>query len=350
MRRAALVGLAALVLSGAAHAARSPSFVNLPSPLAPLSTAPPLGGGATSSSEGFRHRVDARTIVAVSVDPAGTPFAVHATQRLDVRVKGDYFFTIGAPLLDVEAAPGSASTPGLRSTAIIWAGFDPGRRLLVARATLVASQAAALLPLRIVSHRGQVTLVNTTGVTAGSFRADAVAAPLRTYLRLLKTQVDHGLPPSGTGAYVTGRPVAASVRVTVPLHVTGFVGRRKIDAVVGHRLVVAGGGPVHLSVVPVPPRALLAAPTTGLSGGQLLDRATQAALTLARMRQYQTFLGNPDPAGTSETSYTYRSAARPAPPAVAAAQKTERDWTTTVAALIGVLLVAAAAALIWSRS
>ena len=91
-------------------------------------------------SEGFRHRVAATTRSTVAVDPSGTPFAVHATQRLDVRVLGDYFFTIGAPLLDVAAAPGSASTPGLRATAILWAGFNPGTRVLIARATLDPAQ------------------------------------------------------------------------------------------------------------------------------------------------------------------------------------------------------------------
>ena len=87
------VALAALALA--------PHYVALPSGVAPLSLTPPLGNGATAANENVRHRVIARTTVRVSVTPDGTPFAVVATQRLDVRVLGDYFFTIGAPVRDV---------------------------------------------------------------------------------------------------------------------------------------------------------------------------------------------------------------------------------------------------------
>ena len=71
--------------------------------------------GAFSSSESTRHRVNAVTSVGISIDRSGTPFAITASQSLDVRVAGDYFFTIGAPLQDVAALPGSDSTPGLRA-------------------------------------------------------------------------------------------------------------------------------------------------------------------------------------------------------------------------------------------
>jgi len=107
---------------------------------------------------------------------------------------------------------------------------------------------------------------------------------------------------------------------------------------------------VRLTVTPVIPERLLNEPTSGLSGRQLLDRATRAALTLARMRQYQTFLGNPDPTGPNETTYIYRSAARPTPPPVAVVPATKRDWATTIAVAAGLLLAAAGALFVWSKS
>jgi hypothetical protein len=347
MKRFVLAVVIGLAAAASAHAA---SYVTLPSPLAPLSPSPPVGGGATATSEGLRHRVDAKTKVEVALDERGTPFAVYATQRLDVGVTGDYFFTIGAPLLDVEPAPGSASTPGLRASSILWTGFNPGRRTLIARATLDPAVASPSLPLRVEIAPDRVTLVNTTAVVAGSYTADALAPPLVSYLAQLRRQLERGQPPVSGGAYVTSKPTALAQRIVVPLHVTGTVGESKVDAVVERRLVVHGSGPVRLTVTPAIPRRLLYAPTTGVSGRQLLTRVTKAALTVARMRQYEAFLGNPDPSGHNVTRYVYRTAARPAPPPVAVAGGTQRDWASTIAVAAGLLLAAAGAAFAWSRS
>lgn len=350
MRGAALAALAALAFAAGAQAAPRGNYVTLPSPLAPLSPAPPLGGGATASSEGFRHTVAATTRVDVALDSSGAPFAVRATQRLDVGVLGDYFFTIGAPVLDVEAAPGSASTPGLRSTSILWTGFNPGRRTLIALASLDPAVAASTLPLRIEIASGRVTLVNTTGVTAGSYTAEALVPPLISYLAQLRNLVRRGLPPTSGGAYVTSTPTATGLRIVAPLHVVGTVGGRAMNAVVEGRLVVHGSGPVRLTVTPASPERLLNAGTAGRSGRQLLERVARAALTLARIRQYQTFLGNPDPTGPSRTTYVYRSATRPAPPPVAVVHAPQRGWVTTIAVAAGLLLAATAGLFAWSRS
>jgi hypothetical protein len=351
MRRLALAMVAGLAVAASAHAAPRANYVSLPSPLAPLSTSPPLSGGATAAAEGFRHRIAAKTTVDLALDRSGAPFAVTATQRLDVRVLGDYFFTIGAPVLDVEAAPGSASTPGLRSASILWAGFNPGRRTLIARATLDPAAAAPSLPLRIEVAPGRVKLVNTTGVTAGSYTADALRPPLARYLAQLERQIARGETPTSGGAYVTSRPIATALRIVVPLHVTGTVGSREVNAVVeGNALTVRGDGGVRLTVTPAVPQRLLSDPTGGQSGRRLLERASRATLTLARMRQYQTFLGNPDPSGSNETTYIYRSAAKPAPPPVAIVHVTQRDWSTTVAVVAGLLLAAAGGLFVWSRS
>jgi hypothetical protein len=268
-----------------------------------------------------------------------------------VRVLGDYFFTIGAPVLAVEAAPGSASTPGLRSASIVWAGFNPGRRALIARATLDAAIAGASLPLRIQASPGRVALVNATAVTAGSYSADALAPPLVRYLAQLKQQVTLGATPVSGGAYVTSKPVARAVRVVVPLHVTGTIGTHKVDVVVANgRLTVPADGAIRLAVTPLSPVGLLDEPTDGVSGRELLERATRISLTLARMHQYEAFLGNPDPTGPNTTTYAYRTAARPTAPPVAAVAAPGRDWATTFAVAAGLLLAAAGALFAWSKS
>ena len=141
------------------------------------------------------------------------------------------------------------------------------------------------------------------------------------------------------------------MRILVPLRVTGTIGTRKVDALVeGDQLTLRADGAARLTVTPATLGRLLDESTAGLSGRQLLERATRAALTLARLRQYRTYLGNPDPTGPNKTTYIYRNAARPAPPPVAANVPPDRDWATTIAVAAGLLLATAAALVVWSRS
>ncbi len=319
----------------------------LPSPLVPLSPSPPLEGGATSASEGVRHRIRSAIRVHVSVSQGGTPFAIAADQTLFVTVTGDYFFTIGAPLLDVQALPGSDATPGLRRRAIIWQGFNPGRRTLKARAQLDPAQAAPVLPLRIEVHGGATTFVNTTRVTAASYTADADPAPLAGYLSELRRAVAHGHPvPEGT-VTLTSAARPSHVQVTVPLRVSGTVGGRRVSATVTGRLTVPVRGLIDVSVEPqLPATGTLA----GLSGRAALARATTFVLTVARLRQVERFLGNPDPAGSSTTLYRYRSAV---PPRISVAVQPAvpgRNWTITVAVIAGALLAAGAGLAVWARA
>jgi hypothetical protein len=339
------VALIALAAAPAASAAQ-PRFAALPSPVAPLSQQPPLGGGALSSTERVRHRVDATTTVRVAVDAAGTPFAVTATQRLDVRVTGDYFFTIGAPATTAEAAPGSQSTPGLRANAIVWAGFVPGRRILAARATLDTNAVAQVLPLRI-ERRGSTTLLtNATGASVAAYTADATRAPLRAYVRALVRDVGRGVPPTGGGAYITTPPRQVRVRVVAPLMVRGTVGSTPVDELVTGTAVVHAVGPLHLTVEPAftPPRRQPA------SGRALLDLATRLTLTAARLRQYESFLGNPDPTGANRTTYVYRTAERPHVVATARSARHGHGWWTTLAVAAGLVVAAFAGLVVWARS
>jgi hypothetical protein len=347
MRAAFLVVGAALVATAGAQAA--PRYVSLPSPVAPLSTSPPVGGGATAFSERIRHRVAAATRVETLLDSDGKPFAVVATQRLGVRVKGDYFFTIGAPLLDVEAAPGSESTPGLRATSILWTGFNPGRRTLAARATLDPSAVAPSLPLRVEVADGRTTLVNTTGIDAAGYAADATRAPLVAYLMRLRADLAAGRTPLAGAATATSKPASTRLRVGVPLLVRGTVAGGAVHATVRDRLVVPATGAVRLTVEPDTHARF--GDLTRLSGRALLHLATSASLQAARARQYETFLGNPDPAGHSETTYVYRTAARPeAPVAATPVSHRGRSWTATLAWLGAFAAGAVVALVAWTRA
>jgi hypothetical protein len=339
--RAALAAAVALVLAGSAAAAH---YGALPSPTAPLTPQPPLGP-ATASAEGVRHRISSSTTVRVSVDAAGAPFAVTATQRLDVRVTGDYFFTIGAPVLGVSAAAGSQSRPGFRTGAIVWAGFDPSRRLLAATATLDPAEVSAALPLRLTVADGRTTLVNATSVTASAYSADALRAPLVAYLRQLQGALAHGRAPLSGGAELTSAPVATRATVLVPLAVTGTIGGQRIDLTLGRRAIVPRTGRIELHVRAAPVGAL--GVSGKATGRELLAFATKVSLTLARTRQYEQFLANPDPTGASESTFVYRTAAR-SPAVVVAAHRSTRSWRWVE--LVGVLTALAVGAVVWSRS
>ena len=337
--------VAGLALAASAAAAND---APLPSPLSALSPTPPLGGGATASAETIRHRVSAATRVHVSISPSGTPFAVTADQTLFVSVKGDYYFTIGAPLLDVEALPGSGGTPGLRTGSIIWEGFNPSVRTLRARATLDSGQVRSALPLRIDVRGDTTTFVNQTGVTVGSFTADADPAPLLRYMADLQRAVARASAtlPEAT-ARLTGAARTVPVHVTVPLLVTGTVGGTRVSATVTGRLTVRAHGKIAVSVTPeLPALGALA----GLSGRAALARATALTLTVGRLRQYERFLGNPDPTGPETTVYAYRTATRPAPTVAVQPTSHGRDWTVTVAVVAGILLAGAAGLAVWART
>jgi hypothetical protein len=319
-------------------------LVSLPSPLTPLTPAPPVGGGAHASGEGVIHRVSASTRVTVLVAPSGTPTAVRATQRLDVRQAGDYVFVIGAPVRTVTAAPGSAAPPGRRTGAILWAGFNPGRRTLAASADLDAS-ALPSLPLRIDVHGSQLTLHNTTTVTTRAFTADARPDELLATLAAFR----RGSYTAGT-ALLTSDAKPVDVTVTAPLEVTGTIGRRHVDLILGPLPATFPAGDLRLSVRPAPSRALLSPPAAE-AGRALLARTVRASLQLALVRQYQAYLGNPDRTGPSSTSYVYVTDHRTAAPAAVPETGGQgRNWWSTLLWITGAVVVLGVGAVVWSRS
>lgn len=334
----------AAALAGAAHGA---STLALPSPLAPLSPGPPLAGGATASRQTVRHHVSAQTVVRISVDASGTPFAVTATQRLDVGVLGDFVFTIGAPLVDVEATAGSDEVPGLRNDAIVWAGFNPDRRVLAARATLDTPRVLPSLPLRIDVNKDTVALVNTTRTRITAYAAEAVRAPLLAYLHRLVRGERTGQPPRGGTALLTSRARTEKLDVTAPLRVVGTVSGKRVSTILRDKLVVHGTGPVDVRVTPVAP---LAAPdASALSGRALLHAVVVESLTAARAHQYDTFLGNPDPTGRSATTFVYRTATNIVAARPASVVPARPDWEHTALIFTMLALVSVAALAVWVR-
>lgn len=336
MIRAAALVAAMLACAGVAQASEHAS---LPSPVAPLSPSPPLAGGANASAQNVSHGVTASTKVLVAIDDVGTPFAVTATQRLDVRGTGNYFFTVGAPVLTVRAAAGSDSIPGMRTGSILWAGFDPGRRLLAARITLDPAKAVSALPVRVRATRDAVVLENTTTVSVKTFSADAPRVPVAAYLAQLRFDVAHGRMPLQTTVPLSSHPVPARVTVRAPLHVVGTIGRSPVDLVLRHRARIRARGKINLRVLPV-----ARVERVDAAGGRaLLRTAILATLTLARAHQYEEFLGNPDPTGGNRTVYAYRTTSPPHAAPIASVGRHHWPWLTT-GVVIAVLAAAAVGA------
>jgi len=334
--------------------------VALPSPVQPLSPQPPLGSAPIIETEGIFHRVGATTRVRVRVDRDGRPFAVGATHRLAVRDPGDYSFIVPGPVLDVRAAPGSQSVPGQRRGAIVWAGFNASRKLLAANATLEPRAAGRVLPLRLEVGPRTITLVNATPIAAGVFTADAVAQPLARYLDQVRAAALAGrLIPTGV-ADLTTRARPAHATVEAPLRVTGTVGGRRVATVLGDGRPLAvtvprGDGQVALTVEPVAPTRLLTPPgrswaASGLGGRELLARTNGALLRLARVHQYDAFLANPDPRGSTAATFVYRTGRPAASAAPPAATDESPSALTTALVVAATLAVLAAGVVVWARS
>jgi len=340
--------------------------VALPSPLNPLSTEPPIGGRPIVEAEGgIIHRVQTTEQVTVRVDERGVPFGVRARQRLVVLTKGDYVFAVPAPVLAVDPGPGSESSPGQRRTSILWSGFNAGRKVLVADARLRPREAAKVLPLRVEVSGRTVTISNVTPIRASTFTATPQVAPLARYLDAVRTATLRGrLVPTGT-AQISDDPKPTQASVEAPLHVTGWVGGRRIDVVLGDGrplslTVPRGDKRIDLRAEVVPPSRLLTPPrgarswaTATVEGRALLDRAQAVLLRIARVRQYDAYLADPDPQGTAQTTYVYRSGRRPlAAPRTAPVAEDEGGNALARGLLVAVggAAALAAALVVWARS
>jgi hypothetical protein len=322
-------------LAPAAAAAPPPArLVELPGAEA-LPQVPPLAPPQPPLAEVARLRgaVESRERVTTGIDGDGTPTKVTVVQRLLVRALGDYSFFIPAPAVSVVGAEGSESQPGLRPNQIVWQGFSPRRKLLAARAELRLADSVDALPIRIrvlgmPVRPGRFELVlsleNATRARVQTFAADAAETDVATALRALRAAAKIGAAVEGRAVRIRGRSVPTTVEVAAPFALRGAVRfppgsvrgltPARFSGVVGGRssstlrVTVSGvalrPAAARIRVLAEP---LAAAATQGSPAGGL-RAAILAYLRYARVRQYLTFLANPDPAGPSRTTYVFETA------------------------------------------
>jgi hypothetical protein len=368
LKRALVAGVFVLCLGPAADA-QAARLVLFPTPLTQLTATPPFQPPYTALPNLFRPPIRSTEAISVGVDERGDVVSVATTQRLVLTRTGDYRLTVPAPATDVFAGPGSESSPGLRKGAILWAGFAAGRKLLSARATLDPRAAAAALPLEVRISNGSVRLENATATTTSTFTADGDQIELAKILDSLRADPQGRSLGRGTYVKVTGSARPERVRVSAALRITGRIGGRRIELVLGGgrplggTIEVQGRPSIELEVEPVPPDSLLR-PPRGRSwveavrlgavprGRAFFDDALKASLTLARVRQYDAFLVNPDSLGRIGARYLYRTVAAPAPvPAPSPAQPDEGLAAWVLALIVaGSLAAAGGLAVLWANS
>jgi hypothetical protein len=334
-------------VGGAAAATGSP--VVLPSTRIGLSATPPMPAPTPLLEQRFPGSIASRERVLVGVGPNGQVRALRVVQRLELAGLGDYVFAVGAPVLEVRAGRGSRSEPGLRRGAILWQGFSPGRRTLVADARLRLAEGAGALPLRVSRAGDRLVLENTTDLETTAFSGGAPAADVSTAVQAARQAAATGGVADGIVVRVTGTR-SFRVRVDAPLAVEGQVGGRRFRAVLG------GGRPLRLVVPAGPGRGFEVTarpflPAGVLSGRPTLGETVVALLRLARVRQYNTFLSNPDPRGRAQAVYVFRPA-RAAPRAETASRGGSDGWSALgVVAALGLAVASFGGLLVlWARS
>ena len=325
-------------------------------------------------------------MIRVGVDAAGSPVRVSVVQRIELRAVGDYEFTVPAPVRDVYAPAGARAQPGLLDRAIVWQGFSPGRRDLVAVATL-DSRAAAALPLSLSvdtrrsgdGFRVVLALHNRTETRVRAFSGRGDAAGLAAVLDGIRRTLARGRTVAPQLITADVRPATISVETPLAFHgelvlapsVHGVhvLGGR----VEGHRVVFAGtvggaepsrqlvvtgtGDPApRVRVVATPLRGVPAPPGGGswrdavargrADGSDLLTASVGAMLGLARANQYETFLATPGAPEQASATYVYATARVPvAVPAPKPVGGGDIPGAVTVAVA---LLALAAATVAWA--
>jgi len=291
--------------------------------------------------------------VLVDVADAGTVIRLRVRQWLTLSGIGDYFFQIPAPVRDVRALRESQGEPGLRRNSILWQGFSPGRRVLVAELELDPKAAASALPLRLERRENGITLRNTTTTEAVGFVASARRSSVLRALARIRDQ-----PASAPAVEIAGPTKRRRLRIEAPLRIRGTVedrgrvvrrirlvlcGARRSEA----RIPVSAGADVTLTAEPVPLLSDLTRASPDASGEELLLQAEQALFRLARVSQYRSFLGSPAP-GKADAVYRFRTvaatAARPVPPS-----DRGDDVVLVVALAAGGLLAVAGALVLWAH-
>ena len=341
----------------------------LPSPFFPIRSEPPLHAVPVAAETRFPGRLSSTQAVRVSIDSTGQPFRIVDVDRIVVAHKGDYSFVVGAPVEDVRSAPGSGSEPGLRSAAVVWQGFSPGRRVLIAAITLRARAAASVLPLRIEIKGAELRFVNTTSASAAAVDAAASALDVARALDDTRAALKANAPVPAPVVTAEGPVRNARVVAQVPLQVRGtvrFAGRqpRKLAVIVGRNPVrISGAGELKaldLSVVVPEPADILRPPgarrwldlarSGRVTGGRRTTRlAVDRLLAAALAVQYRQFLVNPDARGVTQSSYRYELA-RLLQTSAGAQSSGDRGWLVPLAVALGLAVAAAGALVLWAHS
>ena len=327
----------ALALPAAAASQRRQQVV-LPGPVPYLTPIPPLVG-KTALPQLYiapRLHISSAQHVFVGLGPDARPALVRVRQRLVVHGKGDYQLAVGGPIDDVRPAPGTQSTPGLRTDQLLWAGFSPSRKVLAADAVLRAPDAAKYLPLRLrLERQGDrvvLTVINATAapqpVYTGTVRLPEVAGLLDETRRASLA----GARLKGTFATFVGdvKTLAKPLQISAPLQVQGDLtlpGQAPVrfDRTLGDgrplsfTVEASGTGTpkVHLEARPAPVVRLLQPPAGAATwaaavrrnpppAAQLVLRLMTTRLQLVRADQFQSYLADPDADGRSRTVYEYR--------------------------------------------
>ncbi|HVM11914.1 MAG TPA: hypothetical protein VM638_05505 [Actinomycetota bacterium] len=348
--------------------------------------------------------VAAREQVLVELSPGGGIGRVSVDQQLTVTGLGDFRFRIPGPARDVVPLPASEGEPGLRRGSMIWQGFSPGERRLAARAELHPEQEAARLPVRVAelsitvdgrpllpgeratgTMEIRLRLENQTAIPVQIAGARTDRRTTRIALEQVTDLIEAGeRPRPGQG----GLPRALNARGDVgsrtrPVHawfeLTGSIRLPNLEpemvqadppaAVtstpdgVGLRTRLGPDGlrlRLRAAVEDAPPPSIdltLVPAVPSLDGRSLpadpLDRLLLLLWEVARLRQYDAYLGNPDPTGPAETSYRYVLAAvrdgAEQPPARRALPSTFGPLGLAVA-LLALALLLLSGILLWRHS
>ena len=362
---------AAGALAPAGGAAPPLHVAVLPGPEA-LPPVPPLAPPQPPLTETPRLRgsVFAREQVVVGMAPDGAPRTVTVSQRLLVRALGDYAFFVPAPAVRVVAGPGSQSRPGLRPNQIVWQGFSPRRKVLIAVADLRPGGSVPALPIRVRVTGAPVrpgrfelaiSLENATRTRASAFTADVPPAEVAAALGALRAAARSDRPVTDQAVRIRGvsraKTVVAWAALAVrgsatfpagavtdlePARFTGLLRGRTLRVTVRGTARQATMPRLTLVIEPVP-RAALPPRSVGT-----FDATVAGYLRYARTLQFERYLANPDPNGRTVTTYLYETATPPRTSADAGPSGDDSGLPTAV--VVGlVMLVGVGLVVLWAH-
>jgi hypothetical protein len=372
----------ALAVPGALAAGPRHQQVVLPGPVPYPTPIPPLVGRTALPQLYIAPRltISSAQLVFVGVGPEGRPARIHVRQRLVVHGKGDYQLAIGGPITNVRPAPGTQSSPGLRSDQVLWAGFSPGRKALAADVSLRAGDAAKYLPLRLrlerKGDRAVLTVTNATTTTQPLYIGTARVPELARLLDDTRRASLAGLRLKGTFATFIGevRTLKPPTRISAPLRVQGRLslpGQAPVtfDRILGDgrplSFQVEAHGPgaphVHVEARPAsvvrllqPPGAATwraAAARRPLDAEKLVRLLMTSRLQLVRSDQFQSFLADPDADGLSRSVYRYETVALTHRAATVPSDSGGgSDALLVVLAVVGSVLLAGCGLVAWAHS